>query len=194
VFTSDNGATEHHQSVDFVSNNGLRSNGVLRGGKTEVFEGGHRIPFLARLPGTIAPGGTCGHLIALTDMLETCAGLAGVPVPEGASPDGVDCAGSFTDPVSPPARTTLIHDSFFDVVYAIRHHNWKLILNKHAGGFSARRELLPKTRTPGLLYDLDQDPSEQDNLYSQRPEVVNKLIDLFLAEQQAVDSDSKAFT
>ena len=191
VFASDNGATEHHQSVDFVNNNGLRSNGILRGGKTEVFEGGQRIPFLARLPGTIAPGGTCDHLIALTDMLETCAGLAGVPVPESASPDGIDCAEAFTDPESAPARTTLIHDSFFDVVFAIRHHNWKLIMNQHAGGFSARRELLPKTRTPGLLYDLDVDPSERENLYSQRPEVVNQLIDLYLAAQQAEDADSQ---
>jgi arylsulfatase A-like enzyme len=145
---------------------------------------GHRIPMIARWPEHIPAGTDCDHLIALTDLLATCAGLTGVSVPERASPDGFDCSTSFLDPdESEPVRRTLVHDSFFEVVYALRHGDWKLIMDQHAGGIPARQGIVEATWTPGLLYNLADDPGETENLYEQRPDIVNDLIDRFHAVQ-----------
>jgi len=182
IFASDNGATEHHRPVEFVNHNGHRANGALRGCKTEVYEGGHRIPFIARWPGHIPAGTTCGHLLALTDMLATCAELAGIEIPECASPDGVSNAQSLLHPEhSQPARATLVHDSYKGVVYAIRHHQWKLILGQDGGGIGS--STAGARGNPGQLFNLDTDPSEQRNVYLEHPEIVNHLIDLYLRER-----------
>jgi arylsulfatase A-like enzyme len=182
VFASDNGATEHHRAVERVCHNGHYANGPFRGSKTEVFEGGHRIPLIARWPGHIPAGTQCDHLLALTDLLATCTALAGVALPENAGPDGFSCSASLLDPERhAPARDTLIHDSFFEVVYAVRHGDWKLIMDQHPGGLAARNKITPPTHTPGMLFNLAEDPGETTNRYSEHPDIVNALTDRFLA-------------
>jgi arylsulfatase A-like enzyme len=181
IFASDNGATEHHKPVHRVNHNGQFSNGPLRGSKTEVFEGGHRIPLIARWPGHIPPGTQCDHLLALTDMLRTCASLAGVDVPAGAAPDGVDASSCLlrgNDAQAP--RETLIHDSFLVVTYAIRHKDWKLIVGPTGGGLIAHSQS-PKFGPAGMLFNLRDDLAEETNLYRERPDIVNDLIDRMLA-------------
>lgn len=189
IFTSDNGATERHRPVEFVNYHGHRANGPFRGSKTEVYEGGHRVPFIARWPGTIAPGGTCDHLLALTDMLKTCAGLTDCPVPDGAAPDGHNCSAAFLDPEhAEPARQTLIHDSMIRPTFAIRDSDWKLILGQDGGGhgFASVPRHTP-ANVPGQLFNLADDPTESQNRYDQRPDIVNALTDRFLAIRQAED-------
>ncbi|MFW5829126.1 MAG: sulfatase-like hydrolase/transferase, partial [Planctomycetota bacterium] len=182
ILASDNGATEHHRAVERVCYDGHYANGPFRGSKTEVFEGGHRIPLIARWPDRIPAGSECDHLLALTDLLATCAGLAGVPLPAGASPDGHDCSASLLDPTgATPARETLVHDSFFETVYALRHGDWKLIMDQHPGGLAARDRLLPRSGPPGMLFNLAEDPGETENRYRNEPGIVNELTDRFLA-------------
>lgn len=182
IFASDNGATEHHRPVEFVSHNGHRSNGISRGAKTEVYEGGHRIPFLASWPGRLPAGMTCSHLIALTDMLPTCAEIAGVPAPAGAAPDGVSCARSFFDPgAGSPARDTVIHDSAIRVTYAVRHNQWKLILGQDGGGLgTVSVPAGASKRIPGQLFNLEEDPTEGHNVYLEHTDIVNELTDRYL--------------
>ena len=183
IFASDNGATQHHQPVQRVNYDGHMSNGPLRGSKTEVYEGGHRIPLIARWPGHIPAGACCDQLIALTDMLRSCAALAGVPVPDGASPDGLDLSASLLQGnQARPARQTLIHDSFLVVTYAIRHQDWKLIVGPSGGGLIALHG--KPAAGPGQLYNLRDDLAEENNLYRQRPEIVNDLVDRMLAIRQ----------
>ena len=187
IFASDNGATEHHRPVEFVNHNGHRANGPLRGAKTEVYEGGHRIPFIARWPERIPAGNTSDHLIALTDMLPTCAVLAGVDVPDGAAPDGFDCSASFLDPGSAaPGRDSLVHDSMIRPTFAIRHRAWKLILGKDGGGIgTASVPQDSSRRLPGQLFDLSDDPAEERNVYAEHTDIVNDLTDRFLAIRDA---------
>ncbi len=181
IFSSDNGATEYHRPTHFVNYNGHMANGVLRGQKTELYEGGHRVPFIARWPARIAAGTTCSHLIALTDMLATCAELAEVDMPAGASPDGMSCASSLlSGDAAQPARKTLVHDSAKIVMYAVRHEEWKLILGQGGGGIGDEPRSLQRGAPPGQLFNLRDDLREQRNLYVARPDIVNQLMDLFL--------------
>ncbi|MFW6286569.1 MAG: sulfatase family protein [Candidatus Sumerlaeota bacterium] len=183
IFASDNGATQQHRPVERVCFNDHYPNGPFRGSKTEVYEGGHRIPLIARWPGHIPAGTQCDHLLALTDMLATCSALAGVDLPEDASPDGFDCSASLLNPEdSTPERETLIHDSFFEVVYAVRYGDWKLIMDQHPGGLAARHKIVPIAwDKPGMLFNLAEDPVEEQNLYNDHPDIVNELTDRFIA-------------
>jgi len=181
MFSSDNGATERHRPARHVTYNGHLANGPLRGQKSEVYEGGHRVPFIARWPGRIAPGSTCGHLTALTDMLATCAELGGADVPADASPDGVSFARALLDPDAGPARETLVHDSMNKALFAIRHGDWKLILGQGGGGLGSGWEGVPGVEDdaadgpPGQLYNLADDLAEEHNLYAQHPDIVTDL-------------------
>ena len=76
-FTSDNGPMRNRPTTDFFD-----SNGPLRGGKRDLYEGGIRVPFLARWPGHVEAGTTSAYIGAFWDVLPTLAGLAGQPAPE----------------------------------------------------------------------------------------------------------------
>ncbi len=190
IFTSDNGATEYHRPIDFSANyNGHLPNTILRGAKTEVYEGGHRVPFIAKWTNHFPANKRCEHLIALTDMLETLANLVDAPVPQNASPDGIDCSSSFLNPNGKNGmRETLVHDSLFFETYALRHQDWKLILGQGGGGVSDYTDK-PLTNSIGQLYNLKDDIREQRNLFESRPAIVNKLTDLYLKIKS--DEESK---
>ncbi|HBC88177.1 MAG TPA: hypothetical protein DCZ94_14600 [Lentisphaeria bacterium] len=189
-FASDNGATERHRPTLHVDYNGHRANGVLRGQKTEVYEGGHRIPFIARWPGRIPAGTTCGHLLALTDILATCAELAGIGIPQGASPDGVSFAASLLDRNARPARETLIHDSMMKAMFAVRHREWKLIIGQGGGGIGygwpgvESVEHFTGADPKGQLFNLAGDLGEETNLYDRHPDIVSELSSLLEKEKQ----------
>ncbi|MCK7482643.1 MAG: sulfatase-like hydrolase/transferase [Candidatus Moduliflexus flocculans] len=82
IFASDNGP---HPGTD-----GHASAGTLRGLKSHIWEGGHRVPFIARWPGRIGPGAVVDEPICLTDLMATFAAVAGVALPPEAGPDSVD--------------------------------------------------------------------------------------------------------
>ena len=90
-----------HQAARIVEYRGHRANGPLRGQKTETYEGGHRVPLLARWPGKIAASSESGGLVALTDLLATVAELLEKPLPRGAGED------SFSFPPRAPGAAPL---------------------------------------------------------------------------------------
>ena len=156
IFSSDNGPHEEGGArVDFFD-----SNGPLRGMKRDLYEGGIRVPMIARWPDKIAPGSQTDHLSAFWDVLPTLAEIAGVPAPD--ETNGI----SFLPTLL--GKTQAEHDHVYWEFYeqdgkkAVRWENWKLI----ELGVKAGR--IPDT----LLYNLAEDPGETNDLSAEYPDLV----------------------
>ncbi|MXX77096.1 MAG: arylsulfatase [Holophagales bacterium] len=181
LFTSDNGA--HWLEAD-IGETGHRANGLLRGQKADIHEGGHRIPFLARWPGRVPPGSVRGELAGLVDVFRTVTSLLEVELPEGAAEDSVDLGPLLRGDDAPPPRASLVHHSARGM-FAIRSHEtngpgaprkWKLIEGLGSGGFTEPRQLAPEPGgAAGQLYELVADPAETNDLYLDRPDIVERL-------------------
>jgi arylsulfatase A-like enzyme len=157
VFTSDNGPhREGGNDPDFND-----SNGPLRGIKRDLYEGGIRVPWLARWPGVVPPGTVNPHPVWFADFLPTAADLAAATPP--ANLDGVSLTATLQDPTTPPKRVAPFYWEFFERGFkqALRQGDWKL-LSLDAGQTTE-------------LYDLGTDPSEQHNLAADRPDLVQRL-------------------
>lgn len=179
IFSSDNGGVlqatgEEPEAKAYQA--GLRVNGEWRGRKHSIYEGGFRVPFLARWPGRIRPGTTNSATINLVDMLATIAAIAGRPLPSAVSgaEDSYNVLPALLgEKVRRPLRDSMILHSV-DGVFAIREGPWKYI----EGKASARR--VPNERTVELtpqLFNLDSDPKEAQDLLASRPEVAARLRD-----------------
>jgi arylsulfatase A-like enzyme len=171
--TSDNGA---HWYQDDIDEFGHRANGRLRGQKADIWEGGHRVPFLVRWPGKIKPGATCDETICLTDLLATTAAVISAKLPDDAGEDSYNILPALLgEKLEGPIREATVHHSV-NGTFAIRQGPWKLISGLGSGGFSLPRTIEPKPGGPaGQLYHLGDDPSEEKNLYLEHGEVVERL-------------------
>lgn len=172
VFTSDNGPVWYDEDERHFDH---RSAHVYRGMKGDAWEGGHRMPFVARWPGHIPAGTTSDQLLTFTDVLATVADLTGSPLP----PDSTD--GYNLEPVLTAERDTIARGGTViksPAYLAVRDGPWKLIPGLGSGGFTSPRTRAPGPDDPkGQLYHLGNDPAEQNNLYDERPEVVERLTD-----------------
>jgi len=176
IATSDNGP---HEGV-----NGHQSAGDWRGFKSHAWEGGHRVPFVARWPGRIEPGSTSAEPVCLSDLMATCAGLLGAPLPADAGPDSYDLSPALLgDPsrgiaAGRPIREAVVSHSVYGV-FTVRRGPWKLIHEcENSGGWVPPKGSDPTPGGPGQLYNLDEDPAEQDNLFARHPTVVRELTEL----------------
>ncbi|MCK4292665.1 MAG: arylsulfatase [Planctomycetes bacterium] len=171
IMTSDNGP--RHGANDH------KSAGDLRGFKSHIWEGGHRIPFIARWPGKIKPGSTSDEVICLTDLMATCAAIVEKDLPDHAGPDSFNILPALLGKkLKKPIRPAVVHHSVFGV-FSIRQGSWKLILDtKTSGGWVRPSGKGPVPGTPGQLYDLQEDPYEQNDLWDKRPEIVERLTKL----------------
>ena len=170
IFTSDNGPVWYPEDV---ARYGHRSVGPLRGMKADVWEGGNRMPFIARWPGQVQAGSASDETICFTDMMATFAELAGAK-PGQAGPDSFSIVpvllGKKLD--GPLRDATVLQAS--NGMFAIRRGKWKLILGTNSGGFSPKTKPAPDT-PKGQLYDISADLAEQKNLYNEKPQVVAEL-------------------
>ncbi len=174
IFTSDNGP---HPGT-----NGHLSEGPLRGLKSQIWEGGHRIPLVAQWPKRIPAGLVSDEPVCLVDFLATFAALTGGGLPDEAGPDSYDISPALFDGGSSkksgtttPIREALVSHSE-NGTFAIRQGAWKLILdNKTSGGWMAPAGTPPAPGTPGQLYNLAEDPTEQNDLWEKKPEIVARL-------------------
>ncbi|MEZ5979744.1 MAG: arylsulfatase [Planctomycetota bacterium] len=155
VFTSDNGA--HWEESDIAAT-GHRSNASWRGQKADAWEGGHRVPFVARWPGHVEAGKARDGLLVLTDLFATFASIGGAEVPEGAGEDALDQTDLLVgaEPATPIRTTAVLHS--FEGMFVMRSDRWKLIEGLGSGGstFPAWRDPEPG-EPPGQLYDLERD-------------------------------------
>ena len=169
LFTSDNGPVWYLADAERF---GHASTGPFRGMKADAWEGGHRVPFVVRWPGRVEPGAVSDRLVCFTDVFPTLADVAGLAMPAVVG-DGHSLYPAFVDPDAASPRSSLVLKRDASVV---RMGRWKLITHLGSGGFSAPRKEEPAPDGPrGQLYDLDADPGETTNLWSERPEVVAEL-------------------
>ncbi len=167
IVTSDNGPRK--------GANGHKSAGDLRGYKAQIWEGGHRVPFIARWPGKIEPGTVSKEVFSLTDMMATFSALMSREVPDSAGEDSYDVLPALLggEMVENSRRSRVFHSA--NGVFAIQQDQWKLIQGTKGPG-AGRSVVNPDSLLLiGQLYDLDQDPYEQDDLWDQYPEIVLEL-------------------
>lgn len=171
IFASDNGPhQEGKHQVDFFD-----SNGQLRGRKRDLYEGGIRIPMVARWPGHIPAGTTSNHVSAFWDVLPTVCDLAGVQQPSGI--DGI----SFFPTLMGQADQQQKHDWLYWEFYelggrqAVRDGKWKYVkLNVKDPSKEIIRE----------LYDLESDIAESQNLITQFPNVATQMEEIIQQAHQ----------
>ena len=170
VFTSDNGPVWYDADE---AKYGHAAAGPFRGMKGDAYEGGHRVPFLARGPGVPA-GAASDSFLLHTDLFPTLAAACGLEPPPNAAPDAVSQWPALRGERG-PFRTEAVFESTREGD-SVRVGNWKLIPWLGSGGFTPPRRRDPKPGEPaGQLYDLANDPGETTNLYVDRPEKVAEL-------------------
>jgi len=169
IFTSDNGAD--WKDKDKIAYPLHQANYVFRGEKSDLWEGGHHIPFIAKWPNYIKAGEHTNETICLTDFMATLASLTNQKLPAKAGPDSYDFL-TLLKGKNAATRESIIHHSI-DGMFAIRKGKWKFIDGSGSGGWSMK---MGNPGDPaGQLYDLDNDISETKNLYDQYPEIVKEL-------------------
>jgi arylsulfatase A len=182
VMTSDNGCSPAAGFPELAAF-GHNPSYSLRGHKADLFDGGHRIPFIASWPGRIAPGSEYGGLACLNDWFATAADIIHEPLPENAAEDSVSLLPAMLGKANTPVRKTLVHHSI-QGMFAIREGRYKLLMTPDSGGWSEPRPNSPKAKDlPAVqLYDLEEDRAETRNLQAERPDLVARLTRLLLSE------------
>ena len=165
-----------------------------RGMKRDAWEGGHRVPFIARWPGRIKPSSVSDQTMTLTDVMATVASVVGVSLPDDAAEDSYDMLPVLLgqQKESDPVRPYTLTQSFRGELQ-IRRGHWKYLDHKGSGGNNYDRsrglkayklpELVPDA--PGQLYNLQTDPGETTNLYYKHPEIVRELKSLLENSRQS---------
>ncbi len=176
IFTADNGPERY--AYERVRNFDHRSMGPLRGLKRDIWEGGHRVPFVIRWPGVVEEGRVCTELVSQVDIMSTIAAIVDFELPDDAADDSHDLTELLRGEAATP-RISIVHNTKADH-YAIRRENWVLI-DAPTGRISAVPEWFDQANgyqkhdQPGELYDLAQDISQRKNLFAEKPDVVSEL-------------------
>ncbi len=175
IFTSDNGCSKA-ANIKALAAKGHLVSGHLRGSKADIWDGGHRVPFIARWPGKIESGSSNDHLICLTDLFATVAEICDVPLPASQAVDSVSFLPALFGETIDSSRRGIIHHSISGH-FAYRQGKWKLLLARGSGGWSSPKENQMSDDAPkGQLYDMEKDSGEKNNLYLAKPEIVERLL------------------
>jgi len=175
IFSSDNGCSK---AANFkqLQKYGHYPSAYMRGSKSDIWDGGHRVPFIVRWPGMIAAGSSNDQTICLTDFFATCADILDQSLPAMSCEDSYSFLPALKGKTDD--RQSVIHHSISGH-FAYRMGKWKLCLAKGSGGWSSPKESEMEKGCPiGQLYDLESDPGETTNLYDTHPEVVARLLKL----------------
>lgn len=172
IFTADNGHS-HYTGWEQLVAAGHHPSGPYRGHKGDVWEGGHRVPFVVRWPGRAALGGKSDQMLCLTDLFATCAALLQVDLAEDAAPDSFSFLPALLGDASDAGRTSLVNHSNFGE-FALRDGPLKLVYRLGAENLEASRGL----PTTAELYDLSGDVAEEHDLADERPDEVRRMTDL----------------
>ena len=176
IFAADNGCAPYI-GVEEMNEQGHYPSYIYRGYKSDIWEGGHRIPLLARWPRRVRAGSSSHETVCLTDLLATCAAIVGAELPPDAGEDSFDILPALVgERLAAPIREATVHQAG-DGSFSIRLGRWKLELTGSSGGYAnlspdgVRRRNMP----PVQLYDLESDVGERRNVYDGSPEVVERL-------------------
>ena len=167
IFTSDNGPWMDMPARMLVDPRIVRTDagsaGPLRGSKGTSWEGGTRVPFLARWPGRIPAGAVSSDLARTLDMFPTIAAIAGVPLPAGRAIDGQDIR-VFLEGKGPSPDEWFFYYNNGGRLEGVRDRRWKLHLT-----FPEKGEPVQE------LFDLPADPFERWNVSAEHPDIVARL-------------------
>jgi len=194
IFTSDNGSpgrdgTNMSGRTNSVRRFGHNPSYIYRGIKADAWDGGHRVPFIARWPGRIKPGSVSDETICHVDLMATCAAILGYELPPNAGEDSYNILPALTgSKLVTPIREATVHHSG-NGMFAIRQGKWKLILGRGSGGWSGRGR--PED-PPVQLYDMSMDASERTNLCTEYPDIVEGLTKLL--QKYKVQGHSRPMT
>lgn len=165
IFTSDNGGVVRAGDAAY----GSSSNGPLRGQKATTWEGGHRVPFIVRWPGTVPAGAVCAEMTVAMDLLPTIARFAGTTEPPDRIIDGKDARALWLgEPGAKSPRESYLYYSNEDI-HAVRGGDWKLHVKRpdwKQQGF---------TESDVYLFNLRRDPGETSNIAADHPDQVKRL-------------------
>ncbi|MEX0323887.1 MAG: arylsulfatase [Puniceicoccaceae bacterium] len=159
VFSSDNGP--ERSWIGRIEEFGHDSSQIYKGGKRDIYEGGHRVPFFVRWPDGISkPGREFDGLVGQVDLLATFAEIVGAELPVNAGEDSQSFAKVLTSPKSKYNRLPLINHAS-NGRFAVTEGTWKLIMAHN--------------KDKAELYDLKADPAEEHNVINRHPEIVQRL-------------------
>ena len=186
-FTSDNGCSPA-AGIDTMQTLGHYSSYIYRGHKADIYEGGHRVPFIVRWPAQISSGTISNQTVCTTDLLATCAQIVNATLKDNEGEDSYSMVPLFRQGLARERfREATVHHSI-NGSFAIRKGSWKLIMCPGSGGWSFPRpdnkavsDTLPKYQ----LYHLTNDPGETNNLYTLYPDTVRimkKLLSGYIME------------
>jgi arylsulfatase A len=188
IFTSDNGpetGSVYHMRTDH-QHDGARP---WRGMKRDNWEGGHRVPLIARWPGLIKSGSQSDQTICVTDIMATCAAIVGAKLPNDAAEDSFDLLPILNGSARKKrVREFTLHQTI-SLALAIRQGDWKYLDHPGSGGNRyANHRLLKQWHredpAPAQLYNLAADPGETKNLLTAKPAIAKRLkaqLDKFVA-------------
>lgn len=176
IVTSDNGTSGPTAHIGRLQKRGHFPSGPFRGSKADIWDGGHRVPFLVSWPKTIASGSQCEDLICLTDCFATICDLSKQTFEGDEGEDSISFYPQLLGKKPKSPREAVVHHSV-EGHFAIRDSRWKLILCPGSGGWSspmvsaALKEGLPTEQ----LYNMSNDKEERHNLAQDNPEKVKEL-------------------
>ncbi|MBM3856289.1 MAG: arylsulfatase, partial [Verrucomicrobia bacterium] len=194
-FTADNGCSPQADTPG-LEKQGHFASAQFRGYKADIWDGGHRVPFLVRWPGKIKPASTSAQLICHVDLIATCAELLGATLPADAAEDSVSILPALLATDRAPLREAVVHHSI-QGMFSIRQGPWKLELCPGSGGWgspldaAARQAGLPEIQ----LYNLVADVAESKNVHAENPAVVTRLtalLERYIAEGRSTPGPKQA--
>jgi arylsulfatase A len=177
IFTSDNGCspTANFKELEQV---GHYPSAAFRGAKADIFEGGHRVPFIVEWPKGAAKNKKNSQVICSTDLFATCAELTNFNVKPNEGEDSYSFMPLLNGTVKTEIRPYTVHHSI-DGSFAIRQGDWKLIFCAGSGGWSAPTPATIRNNNLNLpamqLYNLKDDVGERNNLIDVYPQKVLEL-------------------
>lgn len=178
IFTTDNGCSPQAKFSELAAKGHYPSD-VYRGHKADIYEGGHRVPFIARWPAKVKAGSSSRQTICQTDLFATAADIINKPFPKNAAEDSVSILPALLGRAAKPLREATVHHSI-NGSFSIRQGKWKLALCPGSGGWSnprpGRTDFSDKPAVQ--LFDLDSDIGETTNLAEKHPQVVKRLTTL----------------
>ena len=182
IFTSDNGCSPAAKIEEMIAMDHYPSY-IFRGHKADIFEGGHRVPFVVRWPRVIKPNVVCHQTISTVDFFATCAAIVNQSISPNEGEDSYSLLPLFNqEEIEGDFREGTVHHSI-NGSFAIRKGDWKLIMCPGSGGWSFPKpndsetiDTLPAYQ----LYNLKTNPGENKNEYSTRPEIVSELRTLLI--------------
>ncbi len=185
IFTSDNGPEKYtfDNGTDILAYGRIKkyghdSRGPLRGVKRDVWEGGHRVPFVIRWPGVVEPGTVSSQLISQLDLLATFAALVDYKLPDDAAEDSYNLLPLIKGKTDRSPRDTLVyHTGFSDGQWGLRHEEWVWINSTTGSRRKKEPDWLGYPSNPHdmVLNNLEQDLEQTENLVDQYPEKAKSM-------------------